>query len=214
MANNPSPQVLQLLKELSDTKIKNGSIGIEDMTSILEKAVKGETTIETAPFALIKNEISAIANQLAQARGELSEMNSGDGSQDIAEASDHLGEVVKATEDATNQIMDSVERIQSHVAQKSDGWEEKIATEVSGIFEACNFQDLTGQRIAKVVKTLNFVEEKIERLQSLINNTGSKVITLEKKAPAAPQREDEALCNGPQLGAVSQDDIDALFSNG
>jgi hypothetical protein len=32
------------------------------------------------------------------------------------------------------------------------------------IFEACNFQDLSGQRIAEVLTTLNFVEDHASRV--------------------------------------------------
>ena len=35
------------------------------------------------------------------------------------------------------------------------------------IFEACNFQDLTGQRITKVVGTLKFIETHIVRMMEI-----------------------------------------------
>lgn len=38
---------------------------------------------------------------------------------------------------------------------------EEIQERVVSIFEACNFQDLTGQRIKKVMTTMKFIENHI-----------------------------------------------------
>lgn len=211
MANQPNPKVVQMLKELHTAKQSKGSISIEDMTNILEKAVETESA-EGASFALIKNEIAAIAQQLAKARGELSQMGKAEGDQAINEASQHLDAVIKDTEEATNKIMDGAEAIQAKVAAKDEGWEGSVNQHISEIFEACNFQDLTGQRISKVLKTLQFVEEKTNRLQSLLSGAGEEVLEM-AATPKQGEREDEDLCNGPQLDAVSQEDIDALFSS-
>ena len=35
---------------------------------------------------------------------------------------------------------------------------------VTQIFEACNFQDVTGQRISKVVKTLQLIDNRVSQL--------------------------------------------------
>ncbi|MCC7259436.1 MAG: protein phosphatase CheZ, partial [Alphaproteobacteria bacterium] len=80
------------------------------------------------------------------------------------------------------------------------------------IYEACTFQDLTGQRVNKVIKILKEVDARIARMLQLFG--GDAAVT------ALPRRDertgDERLLNGPQLPdqAPSQDDIDALFANG
>ena len=80
------------------------------------------------------------------------------------------------------------------------------------IFEACNFQDLAGQRIAKVMATLKFVEERIARMMEIWGG-----IEAFKDLSAAAAEGDPAtvLLNGPKLdgdpGHASQDDIDAMF---
>jgi len=78
------------------------------------------------------------------------------------------------------------------------------------IFEHSNFQDITGQRITKVVNTLKFVEERVDKMidiwgreafMELIDDDGGAV------------DEDGRLLNGPQQegAGISQDEIDKLF---
>jgi chemotaxis protein CheZ len=82
------------------------------------------------------------------------------------------------------------------------------------IFEACNFQDLTGQRITKVVATLKFIETHIVRMMEI---WGGIEVFQELTPQAMAERDgDKKLLNGPKLdgevGHASQDDIDALFN--
>jgi chemotaxis protein CheZ len=82
------------------------------------------------------------------------------------------------------------------------------------IFEACNFQDLTGQRITKVVATLKFIETHIVRMMEIWGGLDAfKDIEAEK---IAERTGDAALLNGPkvdgEVGHASQDDIDSLFA--
>jgi chemotaxis protein CheZ len=80
------------------------------------------------------------------------------------------------------------------------------------MFEACNFHDLTGQRINKVVSTLKMVDDQMTQMVeiwSAIERFTNHVARL-----STPQQGD-SLLNGPKLdgdeGHSSQNDIDALF---
>ena len=77
----------------------------------------------------------------------------------------------------------------------------------TNIYEASAFQDITGQRITKIVRALQSLEEKLASLTSAFG-------PLEEAQPAKPEG-DAALLNGPQLekSAASQTDIDALFAS-
>ncbi|MEH0071532.1 protein phosphatase CheZ [Pannonibacter sp. Pt2-lr] len=89
-----------------------------------------------------------------------------------------------------------------------------IQEKVIQIFEACNFQDLTGQRITKVINTLRFIEERIIDMMNIWGGIES-FNDLEVKMRAQAEG-DAALLNGPSLktdsNVASQDDIDALFA--
>jgi chemotaxis protein CheZ len=82
------------------------------------------------------------------------------------------------------------------------------------IFEACGFQDLTGQRISKIVTTLQHIEERIAKITAIFGEHFQSI------APAVDEdtdnmSEEEKLKNGPQLPANANDqaDIDALLAS-
>ncbi|MCZ6542137.1 MAG: protein phosphatase CheZ, partial [Planctomycetota bacterium] len=87
---------------------------------------------------------------------------------------------------------------------------EQIANEIIKIFEACNFQDITGQRTNKVIKTIRFIEEKI---LALINIWGVDAFLDLPVHDQPVANGDDALMNGPQRAneGITQDEINALF---
>lgn len=79
--------------------------------------------------------------------------------------SDELDAIVGGTESATNTILSSAEKIEANaqnLSAKLKGDDQGMALDIQEhilrIFEACNFQDLTGQRIQKIVNVLRFVD--------------------------------------------------------
>jgi chemotaxis protein CheZ len=148
----------------------------------------------------------------------------------VHHAAGELGAVVLDTEGATNNILAAAERIEilAGVIQSEttkDGMKRRageIAAIVMSVYEACNFQDLTGQRITRVCETLNFVEGRVGRmadiwggLDSLSTIMASEIEALNEERSALGTH---ALAAGPalageegQIGHVGQDDIDALF---
>jgi chemotaxis protein CheZ len=123
-----------------------------------------------------------------------------------------LEEVIDDTEKSTQRVLAAAEEIDqlanNLVAALKGRFEQGLAKDIQElvvtIFEACNFQDIAGQRITKVLTTLNFVEDHVTRVLEEIRN------------PSTIKRDGEQLLHGPRLdsdsGYVSQDDIDALFS--
>ena len=77
------------------------------------------------------------------------------------------------------------------------------------IYEACSFQDITGQRITKVVNTLKTIEAKVGQIVFMFGDAGGE------GAAAAGRSDEAALLNGPQLpaAAMDQSDIDKLLAS-
>lgn len=130
----------------------------------------------------------------------------------LPEAGHELDAVVEETEKATDKIMESAETIMA--ADRSDpaAFETMVDAQMIEIFEACTFQDITGQRIAKVVETLQRLETRFDRmLAALPAAEGDEVKTVDESAVDA--RKEAQILNGPQRDGplVAQDDIDALF---
>jgi chemotaxis protein CheZ len=137
----------------------------------------------------------------------------------VQSAVDELGAIVAATEFATEQILSAAETIESSFASaeaESGGSrtaERETAIEaVTSIYEACNFQDITGQRITRVMTLLRDVDE---RLIAIIDHVGRDRFIAEAQPPAKrPACADEALLNGPATagGGLQQSSIDSLFA--
>ncbi len=141
----------------------------------------------------------------------------------IVAASNELDEIVLATENATNNILESTERVEkelSHIAALAHDDNDilivadKIASEITNILEACSFQDITGQRITKVVSTMKFLED---RILAMIDIWGAESLIdipiVSHSTSGNDISNDDKLLNGPQMEseAISQADIDALF---
>ncbi len=179
-------------------------------------------TIGTAKFgsledstALLQSHVMAISEAIARTRQEIAEIRE---EQDAGRTRDELNAVVRGTEQATDTILtasEAVDALAGGIARRAgsdDGTRDDalaIQAQMQTIFEACNFQDLTGQRIAKVVRTIVLVEERVAEMMRLWSGSA----TAAKPAPERRQGED-SLLNGPALpgdAAVSQDAVDAMF---
>jgi chemotaxis protein CheZ len=140
---------------------------------------------------------------------------------EMGRVSQELDAVVDGTETATHRILQASEEIEEAAKTlaaaikniQNQHLARDILDQVTNIFEACNFQDLAGQRITKVTATLKFIEEHILRLLEIWGG-------LEQLAEAAPTAKAEVekypkLVNGPKLegdhDCISQTDIDVMF---
>jgi chemotaxis protein CheZ len=168
----------------------------------------------------LQSEIEKIAMYISQAKLEIAAISLPDEQsgtdKNIAHAALELAEVVRHTEAATNTIMDNAEAIMKLSGDIKDAKvSEKMNEHVAGIMEACSFQDITGQRINKVLKTLQQIEARVGNLVKLFGGTlPDGFVVGEIEIGGHHHRPDEKLLNGPQLGkdAPNQSDIDKLFS--
>lgn len=164
----------------------------------------------------LHTQLSDLLHYMEGLRHELAQLRSIEISHThIPAASDELDAVVAETAQATGNIMDACERLQGHVANAPAELKDAVGADVTAIFEACSFQDITGQRISKVVKALKNIEKKVGDIQSALGHqhaAASQMLGL--PADDAPKG-DAALLNGPQLGgpSVSQEEIDKLLAS-
>ncbi|CAA7626868.1 protein phosphatase CheZ [Magnetospirillum sp. UT-4] len=157
-------------------------------------------------------EIESLADYIHAAKAEIAALRPGDIKNEfIATATDELDAIVGATEAATNQIMDAAERIEGLAPMMDSEVAQRLTEVTTQIFEACTFQDITGQRITKVVKMLKEIEGRVE---SLVRALGSEMEGPGEKAAKALVT-DEDLLNGPQLpaSAADQAEIDRLLAS-
>lgn len=158
-------------------------------------------------------ELEALAQFIQNAKAEIAAVNPHQiRSQDIPTATDELDAVVGATETATGTILDTCEALERVAAAAGGKVAEEITTHVTHIYEACNFQDITGQRINKVVKTLKHIESRIE---AMLGAFGAIAPDSMPVPSSSGPKADKDLLNGPQLPdeAKRQAEIDAILAS-
>lgn len=197
-----------LLKRLLAIREEKGTITIEDVGTMLQGMAEN-LEANTQPDAFLRQEFQKMANHITDAKTEVLAMIPEEAShKSIGNAGKQLDAVVKATEEATTGIMDAADEIQSLIKDIDKATKDKIEAAIVRIYDACNFQDLTGQRITKVVGCLEYLDSKINRLLS--HFSGKPMI--EGEQPIA--RNDNHLLSGPALpgNGPTQAEIDALFA--
>ena len=199
---------IQALRAERGDQVKISEVG-EVVASIMA-TMRGDIT--PSHLRLYK-ELDDLATYIHSAKAEIAALCPDDiRYSHLPAATDQLDAIVEQTEKATNTILDAVEKIEAE-AGKLDV--PAITEQVTRIFEACGFQDLTGQRISKVVATLKFIEERLDQLLDVFGDE------LEHSRHAAAQRdegsieESDRLLDGPQLPeeANKQEEIDALLAS-
>ena len=196
--------------------------------SIAREVAEAHTLLETYRAQIeqcekLKVELDLIHDAINRTKREIATLHgrSFDG-QEMAKVNGELGAVVGGTEEATQRILEAVEAIDNAATALSKTvtpdqqrlLSEEIQERVVSIFEACNFQDLTGQRISKVMTTMTFIENHINAMMEIWGG----VDAIKAHAPPIVDERvgDARLLNGPKAlgeeGHASQNDIDALFN--
>ncbi|MEX2009533.1 MAG: protein phosphatase CheZ [Dongiaceae bacterium] len=161
-------------------------------------------------------ELGSLGRYIADAKAEISMLRPNEiRDEHLPTASDELDAIVGATEQATNGILEAVEMIESLTQDMSPEVAEKVTEAVTRVYESCNFQDITGQRVTKVVKALKQIEASVIGLLAAFGDDSTPAA---KRATPSPDESpmDHELLNGPQLPgeATTQADIDALLAGG
>ncbi len=185
---------------------------------------------EISEVMKLRTDLQEIESSIHSTRKEMASLHVGAPSTvGMDQLSDELGAVVSQTAAAANTILTSAEAISNelisvrkHITNNADITPslDQMELEVSKLFESCHFQDLTGQRIARICDTLSFVERQISRLTNIWGGLESLDHLLEIESASKAHYEssigDHALANGPKMtdeetGHVNQLEIDSLF---
>jgi chemotaxis protein CheZ len=179
--------------------------------------------VEIDGLRQLRSETDSIHRAISRTKREIAALHvHGLNAPDSGRVARELDAVVGGTERAIQQILAAAEDIDEAANTLSAALKQTqeqalaqdIRDQVIRIFEACNFQDLAGQRISKVLATLRFIEERIARMMEIWG--GIEAFQDYTTAALAERRQESVLLNGPKLegdpGHASQADIDAIFS--
>ena len=206
----------QFDKDLADRldairKERGDTVPVAEIAEIVQALLTTVTGDVAGTDLRLYGELTSLAEYIHNARNEIAALHPEQIRSDfIPSATDELDAIVGATEAATNLILDACEHIEGLTAVVEQDVGERLTEITTTIYEACNFQDLTGQRITKVVRVLKTIEE---RVATLVKVFGDEVAQPAQSAEKAIMT-DEDLLNGPQLpsNATDQAEIDRLLA--
>lgn len=182
---------------------------LEDAVRNVLGSISGDLS---ARETLLLGELEGLGQEIARARREMAALQVSDiNANHIPVATDELDAVLGHTAEATNEILDCCEGLETLAVGLEAAQAAAVAAAVTRIYEACSFQDITGQRIAKVVTALKCIEA---RLGHIGDRFGT--VPVPGAAPViTAATEGRALANGPQMPGLgtSQADIDSLLAS-
>lgn len=185
--------------------------GRTQMVTIINSVLRKVSAPQIGGDKQILLEMQELKTVIESLRHELRMISAGDITRDhVPGATDELDAVVTLTEDATNRIMNGCDQIQNDIAGLPVEQQACLQEHLLGIIEACTFQDITGQRIAKVVGALKKIDAKTQHMMTVLQTQFPEAVT---HVQPEIRSGDEALLNGPQLPGqgISQDDIDRIL---
>jgi chemotaxis protein CheZ len=191
----------------------NKPIGLLELIEIVRQVIQSVQSKLTSRDHRYYSELEDLGQTIRATREEIAAIQPGDISTDhIPRATDELDAVVCATEEATNKIMDVCDEITALAGSCAPPFNEQLVGCTTKIYEACNFQDITGQRITKVVTALKQIDAKVAALLQALGNEMED--QGKEDLASSPKPNVDMLLNGPQLpkDAASQDDIDKLLA--
>ncbi len=180
-----------------------------------------EVQKEATSLEVLRAELQSMAAHIQTAKQEIAALHEKDhkiesSANRIVTATSELDQIVQATERATSDILNAAERVMEIAGALPADLAEQgqiLTDQATEIFTACSFQDITGQRISKVVNTLRYIDQ---RVAAMVEIWGADALSGVKPAaaPAADSRADSHLLNGPSLPGQgrTQDEIDALLN--
>lgn len=214
MAVVTKENVSQVISFLEDNKSRGGDVSLNDVMHLAEIMSGSMHEFLSTVQPAVTEELTAIANEISNMKQEITALGANDMKHNrIPEAGRELSAIVEATEGATHTIMESAEEIMGADPDDKDAYIELVNNKMIEIFEACAFQDITGQRISKVVSTLDFIDKRVSAFAEKLRISEAHETEIEETEEERRKR--ELILHGPQHDGegVSQTEIDAMLND-
>ena len=212
------PELAARLQEIG--RKPDGTVKIEEIGEVVDAILATMQGDLTAVDVKLYEELESLQRFIVDAKSDIAALRPDEVKEEfLPKAADELDAIVEATAEATNAIMDAVGEIEDVMSKLKGKNAERLMDATTKIYEACGFQDITGQRITKVVGALQHIEEKVDALLNAFGDEIAKYKAANPKPVAEPEAAaippDEDLLHGPQMKeqAMSQADIDALLAS-
>lgn len=200
-------RVREALSSLKDADLKDPRLG--EVLNLASQMSDAMISFFGAMDSSIAGEMRYLSAYITRTRSEIAALRPNDIKNDgIPTAGKELDAIVANTADATHRIMEAAELVMSADPSDIDAYQALVSEKMMDIFEACSFQDITGQRVKKIVDTLSHIEDRISRFAHIMGVDDAEAPLTEEQ-----KRKKDLLLNGPALNGpeVKQEEIDAMF---
>ncbi len=177
----------------------------------LERSIEHKTSSSEADR--LRFDLTDMMGAITRTKAEIASLKpkpEDEGKIDIA--SQELDAIVETTEKATSDILAAAERVQEIAwTMRENGAEASVCDLIDAntteIYTACSFQDLTGQRIRKVIQVLTFLEARIDAMIKIWRLDDLEFVS------TADDAQEASLLNGPARPGegMEQNTIDNLL---
>ena len=209
--DKPIGGIQALKRKLTEIRDRQPETEPATITEVVRAVLTTISHELTAKESSLLHEVEELGQMIASTKSEIAALRVDDiTGHDIPFATDELDAIVEHTAHATDAILESCELLDEVSATVSGEAAAKLQAATTKIYEACSFQDITGQRITKVVGTLKTIEAKVAHIVNAFGTADAGV----RVAPVHVAS-DADLLNGPQLPAhaMDQSDIDRLLAD-
>ena len=167
MANSNNNQALRT--RLDEMKSARGDqISIDEVGGVVASIMDTLQGDMSSLDLRVYRELDGLVKYINSTKAEIAAVRTEDiRNKHLPDATDQLDAIVCHTEEATGAILDAAEIIDAEAGKLKC---QAINDQVMLIFEACGFQDITGQRISKIVRALKHIEERIEKITTIFGS--------------------------------------------
>jgi chemotaxis regulatin CheY-phosphate phosphatase CheZ len=183
----------------ADTEVLLGAI------ERLEQAVAGERAAQDV--SRLRASLKEMATAISRTKVDIASLHEVEQEHShLFVASEALDAITRQTEQATSDILAAAEQIQESAwTLREDGANPTLCDDLdrraTDIYTACSFQDLTAQRIAKIIQTLRYLEGRINAMIALWDGAPAPADEAARPSPAEEARHD----------GLTQSDIDSVI---
>jgi len=180
--------------------------------SFVQPAEPGGQTVSTEAAATDAPSVDATAAEALTALRDFDK--SGPAFENL---SDEIDKIRSATQDAAGAILAVTEDIENF-ADEDDGVMQAAVFDITtAIYEACSFQDITGQRLTRVEEMLRHIELSVTRAMAVLGDADAtgRSAELSDLVEKEDSRKEEQILHGPQDAGVanSQEEIDKILAS-
>ncbi|MBN2751684.1 MAG: chemotaxis protein CheZ, partial [Rhodospirillaceae bacterium] len=169
---------------------RGNAVPLDDVAEVMRAILDTMTGEISASEVRVYNELESLAEVIRKTKQEIADIRPDEIKDDfLPTAADELDAIVQSTETAANTILDAVEMIEAVIPQVDAKAGEALSNATMQIYEGCNFQDLTGQRISKVVNTLKQIEGRVNTLILAFGAEIEQVLKKERDVAGVPPPE-------------------------